>query len=74
MRAGGADREDFGAAARQQHRLFPDLPDQHRAVGKIALRDSGGEVGILRLVCVCHMILPGKARRGCAVSRRRPLP
>jgi hypothetical protein len=33
VRAGRTDREELRAAAHQDHRLAPYVPEQHRAVG-----------------------------------------
>ena len=44
--------------AGEEDLFFPNLPDQHRAVGKIAIRDSVLQVGLVDLARLCHVILP----------------
>src|SRR5215467_14818206 len=57
MGARGTDREDFLAAAGQQHRLVADLTDKHRAIGEIAFGNTVRQVWLV-LACVWHLILP----------------
>jgi hypothetical protein len=45
MGAGGADREIFIAAPREQNRLLADVSRQHAAVRHLIGRDPHGQVG-----------------------------
>src|SRR5262249_57057283 len=49
MAAGRANREEFIAAAREQHRLVADIPADRPAVGYIRERDATREVRTRRL-------------------------
>src|SRR5215472_11601886 len=57
MGARGTDREDFLAAAGQQHRLVAHLTDNHRAIGEIAFGNTVRQVWLV-VACVWHLILP----------------
>src|SRR5215469_7427222 len=57
MGACGTDREDFLAAAGQQHRLVVDLTHKHRAIGEIAFGNTVRQVWLV-LACVWHLTLP----------------
>src|SRR6516165_6094829 len=57
MGARGTDREDFLAAAGQQHRLVADLTDKHRVIGEIAFGNTVRQVWLV-LAYVWHLILP----------------
>src|SRR5215471_1302452 len=57
MGARGTDREDFLAAADQQHRLVADLTDKHRGIREIAFGNTLRQVWLV-LACVWHLILP----------------
>ena len=41
----GADREDIGAAARQQHRLVADVAEKLAAIGQVGEGDSSSQIG-----------------------------
>jgi hypothetical protein len=57
MGAGGADREHLAAMAGEQDLFIADLPNQHRAIGEIAVRDSIPQVGLGRLAGLRHVTL-----------------
>ena len=40
-----SDREQSSATAREQHRLIPDMPQEHRALGEIRSRDPLCQIG-----------------------------
>ena len=54
MRAGGADREEFIAAARKQHGILAHMSAEHAAIGKITERDALREIGPGRLGLLAH--------------------
>jgi len=56
MGAGSADREDFAAAAGQQHGLAADLTDKHRVVAEIVFGNTVRQVRFV-LGCLRHLIL-----------------
>ena len=45
VRALGADREDLGPAAHQQHLLVADMADELAAIGKLGERNALGQIG-----------------------------
>ena len=51
--------------------LGPEVTDQHRAIGKIAVRDSVPQVGLVGLARLCHVTL--RATADAATSNRRRL-
>jgi hypothetical protein len=71
MRAGSADREHLPTPAGEEYLFFFNLPDQHRAVRKIAVWDSVLQVGPVGLARLCHVTLPATAE--AATSNRRRL-
>src|SRR5262245_37094589 len=71
MRAGRADREDFIAAAREQHGFLANVPADHAAIGKIIERDAAREIGSFRLGLLGgHNVLPIAGSTGSFGWRR----
>jgi len=52
--AGRADGKKLAAAAREQHRLLPDMPAEHASVGNVVQRNALREIGPLRLGLLGH--------------------
>ena len=57
MGAGGADREHLPAMAGEQDLFIADLPNQYRAIGEIAVRDSIPQVEFVGLAGFRHVTL-----------------
>ena len=66
VRAGGADRENLGAAADEHHGLASGVAEQHPAIGNVAEGDAVVlEVGAgqFAITAIAHAILRAASRR-----------
>src|SRR5215831_13534705 len=71
MRAGRADREDFIAAAREQHGVLAHVSADHAAIGKIIEGDAAREIGSFRFGLLGgHNVLPIAGSTGSFGWRR----
>ena len=63
MAAGGVDREEPVAAAREQDRIVADMPGEHLSIGEGVGRHAQRQVGTGRCGLVsAHVDLPGSDR------------